>query len=256
MELWYAGADKRPLSSTQTEPPIQPRILVFHTMAGYLRGTDSWFRRDGFDGVESHFGVGGSSDQPEDDGRVFQWQALDRQADAQANGNSLATSVETSDGGDSAQPWSRLQLASLVGLTVWWAGQTGNPIVLATGPKGRGIGYHSQFSEWNPSRHACPGRVRLSQLLTKVLPTAQAIQAGGVHPETRPALRRVLRSQQPMLQGADVAMVQNLVRVKPDGWYGPDTVRAVKSFQKARGLVSDGIVGPTTATALGLLWLG
>lgn len=37
-----------------------------------------------------------------------------------------------------------------------------------------------------------------------------------------------------------------------DGDYGPYTVNAVKAFQKTKGLLQDGIIGPVTAKALGL----
>jgi peptidoglycan hydrolase-like protein with peptidoglycan-binding domain len=37
---------------------------------------------------------------------------------------------------------------------------------------------------------------------------------------------------------------------KIDGVYGPKTTDAVKSFQKAEGLVEDGVVGPKTLAAL------
>ena len=81
----YPAAEWRPLGE-QTEPGITPRILIVHTMVGYLRSTDTMFRKQGYTGTESHFGVGGPWDSSDLDGAVWQWQSIDRQADAQNAG--------------------------------------------------------------------------------------------------------------------------------------------------------------------------
>lgn len=47
-----------------------------------------------------------------------------------------------------------------------------------------------------------------------------------------------------------VSKVQKALGIKADGYYGPDTVAAVKAFQKKKGLVVDGIVGENTWAAL------
>lgn len=55
--------------------------------------------------------------------------------------------------------------------------------------------------------------------------------------------------------GPDVVAVQESLRefgyvVKVDGKYGPRTARAVRHFQRASGLLADGIAGPVTSRAL------
>lgn len=82
----------------------------------------------------------------------------------------------------------------------------------------------------------------------------------GDRPAPRPApkvtLSRVLKLRDPMMHGEDVKAVQRAVGVRVDGWFGRDTDAAVKRWQKARGLVADGDVGPKTAARLGFGWKG
>lgn len=56
-------------------------------------------------------------------------------------------------------------------------------------------------------------------------------------------------------QGSDVAEIQGQLAnlgydVVADGDYGPATVEAVKSFQSTQGMEADGLVGPSTYSAL------
>ena len=71
---------------------------------------------------------------------------------------------------------------------------------------------------------------------------------------------RVLRLTQPFMQGEDVRQVQqalisqgySLGELGADEIYGLTTENALKKFQQDKGLVVDGIVGPTTREKLGL----
>jgi N-acetylmuramoyl-L-alanine amidase len=71
---------------------------------------------------------------------------------------------------------------------------------------------------------------------------------------------RVLRLTQPFMQGEDVRQVQQallsqgylLGELGADEIYGLTTENALKKFQQDKGLVVDGIVGPTTREKLGL----
>ena len=71
---------------------------------------------------------------------------------------------------------------------------------------------------------------------------------------------RVLRLTQPLMQGEDVRKVQqallsqgySLGELGADEIYGMTTENALKKFQQDKGLVVDGIVGPTTREKLGL----
>ena len=54
-------------------------------------------------------------------------------------------------------------------------------------------------------------------------------------------------------RGSDVAEVQAKLGLEPDGRFGAATLEAVEQFQAANDLVPDGVVGPKTWAALGIL---
>ena len=74
---------------------------------------------------------------------------------------------------------------------------------------------------------------------------------GIVGPQTRAALYRAAPNPT-IVRAWWVAPVQRALRVPVDGLYGPVSRAAVRAFQKKRGLVVDGIVGPQTLGALGI----
>lgn len=51
-------------------------------------------------------------------------------------------------------------------------------------------------------------------------------------------------------KGPAVKALQALLKIIPDGDFGPKTKEALVTFQKSRGLVADGILGPQTRKAL------
>lgn len=53
-------------------------------------------------------------------------------------------------------------------------------------------------------------------------------------------------------RGPAVRLLQQKVHAAVDGVFGPGTLHAVKTFQRAHGLTADGIVGPATWAALGV----
>jgi hypothetical protein len=259
MELWYPGAKKRPLG-TQTEPKMNtPKIFIVHTMSGYLTGTDSFFRAGGYDGTESHFGVGGKYDGDKD-GEVWQWQDLGHTADAQYEGNAIATSVETSDGNKGNVPWTAKQVEAIVKLGVWWCKQTGNPAKIVTSPDGKGFGWHAQFKVWNRAGHDCPGSARLQQYKADVVPEIARRLTGATTPPAPttapPFPGRVLMVSKPEMTGADVLAWQRQMRARSwaitvDGHYKAADAVLCTAFQKdstAHGwpLDADGEVGTLT----------
>lgn len=148
--------------------------LCFHTMSGYLMGSESQWINNGYEGVRSHFGLGGLKDAVGDDGRLVQWNSLQRVAYAQNGGNPYCISVETSDGAVNGLPWSPKQLERIVELIIWFSrlcGRTYPRIANAPGEFGT-ITYHQQFATFNTHNHDCPGDIRRTQLLKVALPRA------------------------------------------------------------------------------------
>lgn len=173
MPTLYPRATYKPLGVQSQPKLVNPTAIIIHTMGGYLNGTDSTFRKGGYTGTESHFGIGGSWDGPNYDGIVWQWQDLDYTADAEYEGNGYGISIETSDGALVA-PWTTNQVESLINLLIWLCIKYKINPKLIPAIDGNGIGYHSQFPEWNRDGHTCPGALRISQLINTVIPAVAA----------------------------------------------------------------------------------
>ncbi len=82
---------------------------------------------------------------------------------------------------------------------------------------------------------------------------AAPAQAAGGKTRSRTHPRRILRAG---ASGPEVAHLQRLLGVHVDGAFGPSTLRAVRRFQAAHGLLVDGQVGPHTWSALEAEWRG
>ena len=88
--------------------------------------------------------------------------------------------------------------------------------------------------------------------------------SGGSSSGTSWTLSRLLKRTLPNMSGEDVKSVQKALvsfgysvgSKGVDGEYGNSTKNAVISFQKAKGLTADGIVGEKTCAALGGKWKG
>jgi len=270
MQDLYPGAKWRPYGTQDNADVITPRVLITHTMVGYLAGTEAMFRANGYKGVGSHFGLGGPGDGI-NDGILYQWQLLSRQAYAQFGGNAHGISVETSDAGNPDTPWSNKQLDTLTKLHVWFCNTTGMPAKPATSATDSGFGYHSMFNEWNITDHACPGTVRIGQLRDVVWPNAFHIVNSGqlpTEPHTVPTTFPVFPLPDGWYFGpvdgpeysvsgfhghsSELAVWQRQMRARGwygmpnDGLYGPLTAIQTKRFQTEKGLTPDGLIGKNT----------
>ena len=162
---WYPHARKRPLRFAGSLPARQLRkAVILHTNGG---GTDhgslfGWFNRPGND-IAAHF-------QVMNDGTVEQYIDTSHEAYAEFAGNRYAIAIETEDDGHPERPWTASQLASIVAICKWVGCP---PRELADGPSD-GVGWHSQYRDNDRSGHACPGPVRIQQIVSHVIPALRA----------------------------------------------------------------------------------
>jgi hypothetical protein len=123
----YGKAKWKPLSSKQTQPAMKAHdIVCAHTMVGYLTSTNAMFRKNGYGGTESHYGLGGKwgGDKVANlDGELWQWQSRAHTADANLDGKYRVISIESADSAPSFSSdlprWTPKQAAKLIDLIAW-----------------------------------------------------------------------------------------------------------------------------------------
>jgi hypothetical protein len=182
----------------QTQPRMSAHdIVCVHTMAAPFDSVNTGFHKNGYGGLESHFGVRG-------DEFARQWQDLDFTADANFEGNGHVISIETADMGEhfhvwhgtNVPVWTPEQIDKLVAIIAWCCDRFDIPPVLVPNsrPGNRGIAYHRQGIDgnfppepsifagrvsdgerWSESfGKACPGDRRIKQFVELVVPRVRA----------------------------------------------------------------------------------
>jgi LysM repeat protein len=138
--------------------------VVVHIMAGTLSGSDSWFRNPKAQ-ASSHFGTGKA-------GALYQWVDTKDRAWAQAGGNRTWVSVENEGQGGDTLTTAQLQRNAEV---LAWAHKVhGVPLQLASGPSGRGLGWHGMGGSAWGGHTSCPGSKIVAQL-PEIVRRAKAI---------------------------------------------------------------------------------
>ena len=246
-----------------------PRMIIVHTMGGFLRGTDSHFRNPNVK-TEAHFGIGGPEDPGGLDGVIWQWVDTSRRADANVEANAFALSIETSDGNRKPVPaWSPKQIDSLVRLIDRLCSLHGIPRRVVTDPHDPvgGLGWHTMFgapSKWCAVSKECPGPARIEQFNSVLLPALGITPAGGGGGGPESPLPGAVDPPWPGIvfkrresSGEHVCLIQSKLRAlghpiaQVAGCpYGPQTEAAVRLFQAAHGLDDDGKVGKNTWNTL------
>ena len=186
------------------------------------------------------------------DGSMEQYVQSGTKAWAQAAGNAIYDSVETS--GVPSDPLTAAQCESLANLYVWGHKTNNWPFVLAEKPGDPGFGWHGMGGASYGNHPGCPGDARKAQR-QGILDRAQQILNGGATPApSAPVVRNPYAGSAAACQkgssGDAVRFVQWAVGCGVDGGFGPQTDTAVRAFQKSHGLTVDGRVGPQTIGAL------
>ena len=178
------------------DPTIVPVGNVFHIAVSESSDLHDFFAtRSG--GIESHGYI-------LRDGTVKQYRALNREADAQADGNSFTfdgklcgfLSWET-QGGEFGE-WTTAQVATIKRIILWTHANLGTPLTQTPAWNRPGNGYHSLFSQWNPNGHTCPGRDRIQQwpsILKEIAVTVQPAVANTRWHRTRARLLAALNHE-------------------------------------------------------------
>ncbi|MFJ8391125.1 N-acetylmuramoyl-L-alanine amidase [Streptomyces sp. NPDC094438] len=165
----FSSATWRPIADNYTAGGQDAVYgVVIHIMDGTLAGTDSWFRNTAAQ-ASSHFGTGRS-------GQLYQWVDTANRAWAQVGGNRTWLSVENEGrGGDALTDAQITRCAEVLA----WAHKThGVPLQLASGPSGRGLGYHAMGGSAWGGHTSCPGSKVVAQL-DDILARAKSLAAGG-----------------------------------------------------------------------------
>ncbi|MGW1277579.1 peptidoglycan-binding protein [Streptomyces tsukubensis] len=151
----HPSAEWRPIPINHT-PGGQDSVrgVVIHIMAGTLAGTDSWFRNPRAR-ASSHFGTGKG-------GKLYQWVSTADRAWAQGAGNRNWLSIENEGKGGDAL--TSEQMDRCAEILAWAHKRYGVPLAVATGPTGRGLGYHAMGGKAWGNHPACPGTRIIAQL--------------------------------------------------------------------------------------------
>lgn len=170
---WCPFAMRRTLPENSTQAAIVPTQFIMHSIAApwtEQRVYEYW--RDSTN-LESHFGLGYAGD-------LGQYISTQVRADANAQANRRAVSIETASNLEHTDPWTPQQLEMLVRLGVWLHHEHEIPLRICRTWDDPGYGYHRLFPEWSVSGTACPGDARVKQFREYVFPEiVRRAQGGG-----------------------------------------------------------------------------
>jgi N-acetylmuramoyl-L-alanine amidase/Putative peptidoglycan binding domain len=155
----------------------------------------------------------------------------------QENGNSTFIGIEAENTGKPADLWPAVQLDAYRRGVAAILKKIGAKPIMCCGHKEYAL---PPGRKTDPTFDMDQFRKDVGAIMNGAAPAPVLIPA--VDSSNRPTLRRGAR-------GDDVKRVQTKIGTNVDGVFGANTEAAVREFQRAKGLVPDGIVGPKTWAA-------
>lgn len=168
---WCPFAVKLELQpESDSQAAIRPTQFIVHSLAApwTIERTYQYWRDS--TSLESHFGL-------EYSGRLGQYIGTNTRADANAQANGRAISLESAANTQNSDPWTTAQVNTLVRVMSWAAEEHSIPRRRCRSWTDPGFGYHRMFPEWSVGGTYCPGDARVKQFNEIVLPR---VIAGGV----------------------------------------------------------------------------
>lgn len=171
---WCPFAKKMELQpESDSQAAINPTQFIVHSLAApwTIERTYEYWKNS--TNLESHFGLGY-------DGRLGQYIGTQTRADANAQANSRAISLESAANLQNSDPWTDAQINMLVRVMDWAADEHDIPRRRCRSWTDPGFGYHRLYSQWSVGGTVCPGNTRVKQFNEIVLPR---VIAGDVEEE-------------------------------------------------------------------------
>jgi len=270
-DSWYPDAIRKEITKFARAISAATASCVGHvavseaaSLFGYFSGAQvcsTWYIRRS---TPDQLTAGGMAD-------IEQYVPCDRVAPANYEGNSHRWSFESQGGVSDAQgePWDAGQVRRAAHLLAWLNQAHQMPLQAMSSSQAsqRGFGPHrlgidpwrvADGERWSTSRgKVCPGDAKIAQVveilaLARVL-AGQPLEVSNPVPQGNGGSVKNWAGRGD--SGPLVLELQNLLRaagwdLAADASFGPATETAVRQYQGSRGLVVDGLAGPSTLGAL------
>jgi len=231
------------LPQTTCDPVAKPGVTAFRSMVmGLYKGTSDY-------GIVRDCGLGGTSEHKE--GRAWDWKVSAYNSTQKEQADTLMAWLLAPDkNGNEAAMARRLGIMYIIwNRKIWGAYAAEKGWRPYSGVSAHTDHVHFSFS-W-------PGALKQTSFWTRSVATVPTTPVGfGVSGNGAATTSSAAGGGSTTVKFGDrgtlVAAVQKVLKIDADGVFGNQTRTAVVAFQTRKSLVPDGVVGPTTLTALGL----